>query len=251
LTWTLARVAPDTVATEVDPGSAAFPGHFPGEPVVPGVCLIDLVTRAAVEIGGGRPPPQLAVERARFSAPVLPGDRLEVMITASATEIRGVVRQARGVACQIRFGPPGAVTATPVDPAALLPHRPPMLLLDEVLPVEPGASLVALRSPRAGDPWCGPDGLAAYLVLESWLQACVALVRHSSGRARKVLVGGLREARVTRAVRLGETLVHHVHLVRVLDSSAICAGTGTVGGEIVLSVAQATFSMARELDTAQ
>ena len=36
---------------------------------------------------------------------------------------------------------------------AILPHRPPFLLLDEVIELEPGRRVVALREIRADDWW--------------------------------------------------------------------------------------------------
>jgi 3-hydroxyacyl-[acyl-carrier-protein] dehydratase len=131
---------------------------------------------------------------------------------------------------------------TAMDPAELLPHRWPMLLLDEVVAVEPGVRLVARRSVSAGDPWCGPTGFAPYLVLESWLQACAALLRLGSDGAADVLVVGLRGIRATRALRPGETVEHRVSVVRGFDTSAIFSGVSVVGDETVLTAEQATIA---------
>jgi hypothetical protein len=46
------------------------------------VCLIDLVVYVAEELGLARAIRQLRVDRARFVAEVLPGNRLEVTVTA-------------------------------------------------------------------------------------------------------------------------------------------------------------------------
>lgn len=132
-----------------------------------------------------------------------------------------------------------------VDPAELLPHRWPMLLLDEVVAVEPGVGLIARRTIAAGDPWCGPEGLAPCLVLESWLQACAALLRSGPDGPVDVLVGGLRGIRVTRALRPGETVEHRVSVVRGFDTSAIFSGTAVVGDETVLTAEQATIATTR------
>ena len=126
-------------------------------------------------------------------------------------------------------------------PSAVLPHRPPMLLVDGFTSVHPGLRLTAHRTVRPDDPWCHPAGLAPDLVLESWLQACSALLcweRPGSG----VLLAGLRDARVLRPVHVGETVVHHVELVRGTPGAAICTGSGEVGGQVVLSVGQATIA---------
>ncbi|MGW3964202.1 3-hydroxyacyl-ACP dehydratase FabZ family protein [Amycolatopsis sp. NPDC005003] len=123
----------------------------------------------------------------------------------------------------------------------LLPHRSPMLLLDEITTVEPGVRLVARRTIAADAPWCR-TGLAPYLLLESWLQACAALACWEAPQPEgEVLVAGLRDVQAVRPARPGETVEHHVELVRRVTGSAICTGTGSIGGETVLSVGQVTI----------
>lgn len=103
--WTFTRIKPDTVVTDVDPRSAVFAGHYPGRPLVPAVCLIDLVRRAAEELDLAHRRQDFQVDRARFVDAVLPGDQLEVTVTAAGSaQIVGVVRHPRGLACQVRLG---------------------------------------------------------------------------------------------------------------------------------------------------
>lgn len=67
----------------------ALPGHFPGRPIVPGVLLLDAVMEA-VRAAGGAPE---RLMRAKFVAPVLPGNEVEI-----ALEPRGRARM--GFACR-------------------------------------------------------------------------------------------------------------------------------------------------------
>lgn len=63
----------------VPPEHPALPGHFPGDPVVPGVLLLDLVLEAARRQGGLGAP--LRLTRAKFVAPVRPGESLALSLT--------------------------------------------------------------------------------------------------------------------------------------------------------------------------
>jgi mannose-6-phosphate isomerase len=85
-----------------------YPGHFPGEPLVPGAALLaavqDVVDRRIV-----------AVERARFLAPVLPGEEVSIAMRVDGDRLafslhRDATEVARGVATLA----PRAVHADPL-----------------------------------------------------------------------------------------------------------------------------------------
>jgi 3-hydroxyacyl-[acyl-carrier-protein] dehydratase len=67
--------------------SAWFSGHFPGNPIVPGVALIALVADAVIEQEkiAGRSVAITGVRRVRFRLPVKPGDD----VTLEATQVTG------------------------------------------------------------------------------------------------------------------------------------------------------------------
>ena len=60
-----------------------FSGHFPGEPILPGIALIHLAWQAIVRDAGKRSEEIRldAVKRVRFTQPVRPGENLSVLIT--------------------------------------------------------------------------------------------------------------------------------------------------------------------------
>ncbi|MEM9463716.1 MAG: 3-hydroxyacyl-ACP dehydratase FabZ [Myxococcota bacterium] len=65
-------------------------GHFPGNPIVPGVIQVETMAQAAAilsHLAGKFDPDQhhclfMGIEAARFRAPVVPGERLEIHVQA-------------------------------------------------------------------------------------------------------------------------------------------------------------------------
>lgn len=104
----LNAVSAPTFALCIDADHPCLPGHFPGQPVVPGVVILDLVgEHARVLLGGDlrlRHIPQV-----KFLAPLLPGQAASIELAADAAQGRvrfRVVRERALLASgELAFGP--------------------------------------------------------------------------------------------------------------------------------------------------
>jgi 3-hydroxymyristoyl/3-hydroxydecanoyl-(acyl carrier protein) dehydratase len=64
----------------VPPDHPAFAGHFPGQPILPGVVLLDEALRAARELAPGAR--GWGLPQAKFLQAVRPGDELRLSLSA-------------------------------------------------------------------------------------------------------------------------------------------------------------------------
>ena len=69
-----------TARVRVPPDSPWFRGHFPGEPILPGIALIAMVHETVCHVRGGRPAVR-GLKRVRFKQIVRPGDVLEISVS--------------------------------------------------------------------------------------------------------------------------------------------------------------------------
>lgn len=78
---------PAEFAVVLDPAFVGFAGHFPGAPVFPGMCQVDLVLRAAAVVAG-EDLDLVEIERARFKRRATPGEELRIRVTVRAAAPR-------------------------------------------------------------------------------------------------------------------------------------------------------------------
>ncbi|MDP9071300.1 MAG: beta-hydroxyacyl-ACP dehydratase [Actinomycetota bacterium] len=144
--------------------------------------------------------------------------------------------------------------------SAILPHRYPMLLVDRVTDVVPGASLTAVKAVTANEPWYagadarpGTDGhrYPPVLVVESWCQAAGLLAAWGQPELRSshvMLFGGITGIAFQGRVVPGDVLEHRVRMVRAVSDAAIFEGDTMVGSSPVLEVQRVIMAL-RPADT--
>ncbi len=126
-------------------------------------------------------------------------------------------------------------------PIDLLPHRPPFLLVDELVAMEPGESATGVWR-LTGDEWFFPGHfpgrptLPGVLMCESIAQVGACAVLASPAFAGRLpLFGGLDSARFRRQVVPGDELVMSVELGRMSARAGKGTGRAEVGGELAVS----------------
>ncbi|MFK8023446.1 MAG: 3-hydroxyacyl-ACP dehydratase FabZ [Ilumatobacter sp.] len=126
-------------------------------------------------------------------------------------------------------------------PIDLLPHRPPFLLVDELIAMEPGKSATGIWR-LTGDEYFFPGHfpgrptLPGVLMCEAIAQVGACAVLADDQFAGKLpLFGGLDGARFRRQVVPGDELTIEVELGRMSARAGKGSGRALVGGEIATS----------------
>ena len=140
-----------------------------------------------------------------------------------------------------RTSPPPAAAGPVMDSEAIqriLPHRPPFLLVDRVVAVEPGVKLVAWKGVTMNEPFFvghfpGKPVMPGVLVLEALAQACALLALVSLDVSDKLTyLMGIDGARFRRKVVPGDRLELHVEVTKRKGAVWRQKGTAIVDGEV-------------------
>lgn len=187
---------------EIPATSPLFAGHFPGQPILPGIAHLAIVGSAlGIPLG--------ALRAFRVRRPVLPGESLDLSLGALDPEgwLRFEIRRDAAVVAggSVQTSPAGGggePEAPPVpgtgELSVLLPHSPPALLVRSVLAAaEEEIDCVAEIPPE--HPLAAAGRAPACLGVEAAAQAAAvleALARREEDRGPRVgYLVGIREAR--------------------------------------------------------
>jgi len=120
----------------------------------------------------------------------------------------------------------------------ILPHRDPFLLLDEVVELEPGARVVALK--RVTEEDCaghfpGNPIMPGVKMVEALAQAgAVAVLVQEQNRGKLALFAGIDDVRFKRVVRPGDELTLECSLEQVRGPIGRGKARATVNGELAV-----------------
>ena len=123
----------------------------------------------------------------------------------------------------------------------ILPHRPPMLLVDRILEIEPFKSATGIKNITMIEPqfvghFPGHPIMPGVLILEAMAQVGgVAMLYPEEHRGKIALFGGMEHVKFKRQVVPGDQLVTKAEIVRVRGNFGLLHADGYVKDKLVAS----------------
>ena len=137
------------------------------------------------------------------------------------------------------------------DIQKILPHRPPMLLVDRIIELEPFKSATGIKNVTMNEPhflghFPGHPIMPGVLILEAMAQVGgVAMLYPEEHRGKIALFGGVKNARFRRKVTPGDVLEMECVLTKRRGPVGIGECKATVNGELACT-AELTFAIGAE-----
>jgi 3-hydroxyacyl-[acyl-carrier-protein] dehydratase len=121
---------------------------------------------------------------------------------------------------------------------AVIPHRDPMLLIDEVLELEPGVRVVARKTVTEADcagHFPGNPIMPGVKMVEALAQCgAVAVLSQPENQGKLALFAGIDDVRFKRIVRPGETLLLECEIETVRGPVGKGRAKATVDGQVAV-----------------
>ena len=116
----------------------------------------------------------------------------------------------------------------------IIPHRPPFLLVDRILEMEPGRRVTAIKNVTMNEPYFqghfpGAPVMPGVLIVEAMAQAgAVAILSQEEFKGKTPFFGGIKNAKFKKMVVPGDTLRFEVEIVKLKGSAGVGQGKAYV-----------------------
>ena len=131
------------------------------------------------------------------------------------------------------------------DIMKILPHRPPMLLVDRIVEIDPFKSATGIKNVTMNEPFF-VGHFPGHPIMPGVLQVGgVAMLYPEENRGKIAMFGGMENIKFKRPVVPGDQLVTKAHIVKVRGEFGVLHCDGYVDDKLVAS-ADFKFAMRKE-----